>query len=220
MVTIWGMDRFGFACWNGRARRRKSGSGLLKHRFVFHGMAWNLHGGAKHLVNYQIFVADLHHFTHRNDIMPTMVANGAAEARIMTSHRHQWTGAISASGSNVSGGAHRRRVILVVDDEPTIVELLASLLEDEGYAVLRAYDGEEALKIVAERSPDLVISDVSLPRLSGIDLLRRLRASNQPNVPVILMSAIVRDVPVGQATFIRKPFDLDHVLDMVESQIA
>jgi two-component system alkaline phosphatase synthesis response regulator PhoP len=63
----------------------------------------------------------------------------------------------------------RRRRVLIVDDEPAIVDLLAFLFEDEGYEVLRAYDGEQGLRLAKRVHPDLVISDVSMPRLTGLD---------------------------------------------------
>src|SRR5688500_3133411 len=80
--------------------------------------------------------------------------------------------------------------ILVVDDEPQIVDLLTSALEDEGYQVACAYDGEQAWNLVHQQPPDLIISDVSMPRLDGLDLVRRLRRCWQlARTPVILMSA-------------------------------
>ncbi len=111
--------------------------------------------------------------------------------------------------------ANRRAapLVLVVDDEPPIVELLALLFEEEGFLVLSAYDGAEGLRLARERQPDLVISDVSMPRLSGIDLVRRLRDDGRAT-PVILMSAVVRHVPDAGVIFVPKPFDLDEMLDL------
>ena len=67
------------------------------------------------------------------------------------------------------------RRILIVDDEPLIREVLAEVLADEGYAVHSAADGQEALEAIAADLPDLVITDVMMPRLSGWDLLDRVR---------------------------------------------
>jgi len=118
------------------------------------------------------------------------------------------------------GPSGRRRRVLIVDDEPAIVELLALLFEDEGYDVLRAYDGEQGLRLAKHRHPDLIISDVSMPRLTGIDLLRGLRANTARQTPVILMSAVVRDVPSERCVFLPKPFDLDRMLALARTQLA
>jgi CheY-like chemotaxis protein len=109
---------------------------------------------------------------------------------------------------------------LIVDDEPAIVDLLAFLFEDEGYEVLRAYDGEQGLRLAKRVHPDLVISDVSMPRLTGLDLLDGLRANGSRETPVILMSAVVRDVPAERCVFVPKPFDLDRMLALARTQLA
>ena len=114
----------------------------------------------------------------------------------------------------------RRRRVLIVDDEPAIVDLLAFLFEDEGYEVLRAYDGEQGLRLAKRVHPDLVISDVSMPRLTGLDLLDGLRANGSRETPVILMSAVVRDVPAERCVFVPKPFDLDRMLALARTQLA
>jgi CheY-like chemotaxis protein len=111
--------------------------------------------------------------------------------------------------------------ILVVDDEPNIVELLVLALEDEGYQVASASDGEQAWRLVQQHQPDLIISDISMPRLNGLDLLDRLRERRQlAQIPVILMSAIRRSVNRPGAVFVPKPFDLGGLLDLVESELA
>ena len=109
--------------------------------------------------------------------------------------------------------------ILIADDEPVIVELLALLLEDEGYTVMRAYDGEEAWRALCSRPPDLIISDISMPRLDGLGLLRRMRSTVLRNVPVILMSAHDRSVTAPRVTFVPKPFDLDRMVAFVRQAL-
>ena len=108
--------------------------------------------------------------------------------------------------------------VLIVDDEPAIVDLLSQLLEDEGYRVASAGDGLAAYEKVGEVRPDLVIADVMMPRMDGFALVDRLTNGEHP-VPVILMSAAVesrrRDVP-----FIAKPFDLGELLDLVNSYLG
>ncbi|MDQ3693376.1 MAG: response regulator [Chloroflexota bacterium] len=111
--------------------------------------------------------------------------------------------------------------ILVVDDEPSIVDVIAFLLEDEGYRVLRAYDGEQAWGIVSARCPDLIISDVYMPHLNGLDFLKRLRRRPPlSRIPVILMSAARRDLIVPNAAFVAKPFDLERMLSLVNAALA
>jgi CheY-like chemotaxis protein len=108
--------------------------------------------------------------------------------------------------------------VLIVDDEPAIVDLLSQLLEDEGYRVAAAGDGMAAYEKVGEVRPDLVIADVMMPRMDGFALVDRLTGGEHP-VPVILMSAAVesrrRDVP-----FIAKPFDLSELLELVNSYLG
>lgn len=109
------------------------------------------------------------------------------------------------------------QTVLVVDDERFIVDLLAEVLAEEGYTVRRAYDGESALKQVAASPPDLVLSDVAMPRVNGIELARRLQ---QIGIPVILMSAAVTDPRAPGVGFINKPFDLDQILDLVAEYLT
>lgn len=113
------------------------------------------------------------------------------------------------------------KTVLVVDDEAAIVEMLATLLVEEGFAVAYAYDGEQAWRLVLRCSPDLVISDVSMPHLSGLDLMRRMREIGPFRAtPVILMSAAYRRTALDGATFLPKPFDLDRMLLLVERELA
>jgi CheY-like chemotaxis protein len=116
----------------------------------------------------------------------------------------------------------RRPRVLVVDDERTFTDLLATFLEDEGYEVDRAYDGEQALQALQSNElPDLVLSDVMLPKLDGTELLAlaRRRFPSQ-RLPFVLLSA-GRDPGVRDAcaSFMAKPLDLDRLLDHVEALI-
>jgi two-component system alkaline phosphatase synthesis response regulator PhoP len=103
------------------------------------------------------------------------------------------------------------KTILVVDDEPNIVELLRLYLEQEGFAVLSAADGEAALAVAARESPDLVILDLMLPRLDGFEVTRRLRRSS--DVPVLMLTARSEDVDsivgleIGADDYVTKPFN-------------
>lgn len=111
-----------------------------------------------------------------------------------------------------------RSIVLVVDDERYIVDLLTDLLQDEGYQVLRASDGQAALDILSHQVPDLVVADVMMPRIDGMRLLAIIREQNR-DLPVILMSAAVTPQS-DDVTFLRKPFDIDVLLELIERKLA
>jgi CheY-like chemotaxis protein len=110
--------------------------------------------------------------------------------------------------------------ILLVEDEPAFRTALALALEGEGYKVLAATNGREALTLSAGMQPDLILSDVMMPELDGYGVLAEMRARLfQP--PVILMSAAGRppcEPPCLAA--LEKPFDLDELLDLVLDALA
>lgn len=101
--------------------------------------------------------------------------------------------------------------VLVVDDDRFLCDLLSELLAEAGYTVGCAHDGEEAWANILRGPPDVVLSDITMPRLDGIGLASRL-ASHGYATPIILMSAGHNELAGVSATFIRKPFDLDHLL--------
>lgn len=109
--------------------------------------------------------------------------------------------------------------ILVVEDEPSIADLLAVLLEAEGYRVMVAGNGREALERIAVSRPDLVLSDVMMPGMDGRELCRRLeRQPNHSRIPVVLMSAVSHPKTLTDchaAAFVEKPFDIDKLLATV-----
>lgn len=109
-----------------------------------------------------------------------------------------------------NSGARR---ILTVDDEDDIQELLRYTLESEGYSTIAAYTGEEALEKAVSESPDLVLLDLMLPGIGGLDVCRRLRSAPETrNLPVIMISAkgeeedIVRGLELGADDYVTKPF--------------
>lgn len=104
--------------------------------------------------------------------------------------------------------------VLVVDDEFHIVDLLTEVLEDEGFTVLRAYDGLSAFALAEGTAVDLVIADVMMPHLDGISLAHRLR-ERFSGIRIVLMSAAVATVP-PEFGFIAKPFDINDLLDKLE----
>jgi DNA-binding NtrC family response regulator len=117
----------------------------------------------------------------------------------------------------------RPRRILVVDDDPAIATLLAEILTDEGYTVRLAYNGPGALSVIAAQVPDLVLIDLLMPGMSGLELLHAVRARGHADLPVILVTAAAdRAVDLAvhtAAAFLPKPFDLDELLSCVEQSL-
>lgn len=103
--------------------------------------------------------------------------------------------------------------ILIVEDEPAMVELLRYNLESEGFDVASAHDGDEALLAIEEEAPDMLLLDWMLPKVSGIEICRRLRRDQKHgNLPVIMITARgeeadrVRGLDVGADDYVAKPF--------------
>ena len=116
-----------------------------------------------------------------------------------------------------------RKTILIVDDEADIVELLTLVLEGDGRTVLRAYDGITELALAREQHPDLVISDVMMPRLDGRELCRLIKADPElAHTRVVLMSAVHKlDLrEYGEDVFIRKPFNILKMDEAVRHLLA
>jgi DNA-binding response OmpR family regulator len=101
--------------------------------------------------------------------------------------------------------------ILIVDDEPNIVELVRLYLEREGFAVLAARDGEEALALAARHDPDLVVLDLMLPKVDGWEVCRELR--RRGDTPILMLTARSDDVDaivgleLGADDYVTKPFN-------------
>ncbi len=116
--------------------------------------------------------------------------------------------------------------ILVVEDEPAQREVLIYNLESGGFDVVRAESGDEALLLVDEERPDIVILDWMLPGVSGIEICRRLRTrSSTRNVPIIMMSAKseevdrVRGLETGADDYVVKPFSIAEMIARIRTQL-
>jgi two-component system OmpR family response regulator len=124
-----------------------------------------------------------------------------------------------------TGQPGRPARILVVDDEPTLAELLTMALSYEGWEVRSAADGATALRLAAEFGPDAVLLDVMLPDLDGVEVLRRLR-TDLPDLPVLLLTA--RDstedraagLRAGADGYVTKPFSLEHLVARVRALVG
>jgi len=100
-------------------------------------------------------------------------------------------------------------LVLVVDDEPALLDVVGDFVEMLGHEVVRAHDGDEALALARTRRPSLVITDHMMPKKTGLALSRELRANPATEkIPVILMSAVHPKGLDGQDVYIKKPFDL------------
>ena len=106
--------------------------------------------------------------------------------------------------------------ILIVDDDHKLVDLVRQYLEREGYRVLEAYDGRQALELARRQHPDLMILDLMLPTLDGLDVCRMLRAES--SLPIIMLTARVTEddrllgLGMGADAYITKPFDLSDLV--------
>jgi two-component system NtrC family response regulator len=115
--------------------------------------------------------------------------------------------------------------ILIVDDEKNYLLVLSAVLEDEGYEVLTAPDGAEALEIQKSSDLDLVVTDMKMPGMDGIDLLEQVKARD-PDLPVIMMTAhgtvdkAVEAMQKGAYSYILKPFDNERLILFARKAIA
>jgi DNA-binding response OmpR family regulator len=118
-------------------------------------------------------------------------------------------------------------VVLAADDDEDILALVTFRLERSGYVVLQARDGEEALELARERTPDLAVLDVMMPKIDGLELTRRLRAEEKTSrMPIILLTARAQDTDVQQGfeagadDYIRKPFSPRELKARVEAMLG
>jgi two-component system, OmpR family, KDP operon response regulator KdpE len=113
--------------------------------------------------------------------------------------------------------------ILVVDDELVIIKLLKANLEAAGYQVFTALDGIEALEVVEKESPDLMVLDITMPKMDGFEVCRRVREWSQ--VPIIMLSALndesdkVKCLDLGADDYVTKPFSKDELLARAKAVI-
>jgi two-component system response regulator VicR len=111
------------------------------------------------------------------------------------------------------------RSILIVDDHHASAIVLATLLEEEGYRVRCAGDGQAALRAITQALPDLVLSDVMMPKMDGLTLAKQLRARGW-TMPVVLMSAATSALDLPGVPFLLKPLDLDELLETIAHVVA
>jgi DNA-binding response OmpR family regulator len=124
-------------------------------------------------------------------------------------------------------GEGDRPVVLVADDDDDIRDLVAFRLDRAGYEVVRAADGEEALALAKQHVPDLAVLDVMMPKLTGYDVTRELRANAETSrIPVILLTARVQEADVargfeaGADDYVKKPFSPQELKARVQAVLG
>ena len=119
----------------------------------------------------------------------------------------------------------REHVVLIADDDPDVRMLISTTLDREGYNVIEACDGEEAITLINERNPALALLDVNMPRLDGVQVAQRLRAEGSP-VPFIFVTAQTRRAELDRilATqptgYMPKPLSLQKLRDQVRAALV
>lgn len=116
-----------------------------------------------------------------------------------------------------------RECVLVVDDDREIVKAIALLLEKEGFEVLKAYDGMQALEIIAEKTVQLIVMDVMMPKLDGLSAVMKIR--EKKNIPIIVLSAKSEDsdkvlgLSMGADDYVTKPYNAAELAARVKSHL-
>jgi DNA-binding response OmpR family regulator len=112
--------------------------------------------------------------------------------------------------------------ILIVDDDADIVRIVSTMLEGQGWQVLHAYSGPDALRTVREEHPDLALLDIMMPGMNGIEVLREARRI-APGMRVIMITAFgdvgsyLESMDLGACEYINKPFETTELLGMIRS---
>lgn len=121
-------------------------------------------------------------------------------------------------------GIQKRPIVLIVDDNPTNVELISVQLKPFQYDILKAYDGEQALEIVRQTPPDLILLDLMMPRMSGYEVCRLLKANPETYlIPIIIVTALkelddkLKAIEFGADDFLMKPYNKLELITRVKS---
>lgn len=105
--------------------------------------------------------------------------------------------------------------VLVVEDEPHIRRLISAILQQQGYTVVEAVNGEEALRCLRGATFDMLITDIRMPTMDGVELTEKAR-QQQPDLPILVMSAYhteaAQAIQHGATNFLPKPFSFDNLL--------
>lgn len=121
----------------------------------------------------------------------------------------------------------KKPLILIADDEEDIKMLLSMYLENSGFDVVTAFDGLDTLARVKESNPDLILMDIMMPIIDGIEVTRRIKADEETaHIPVVMLTAAVKTnmvdkaMAAGAADYISKPFEPDRVKEIIDSILS
>jgi CheY-like chemotaxis protein len=119
-----------------------------------------------------------------------------------------------------------QKTILVAEDNPDAREMLSAILTGEGFSVITAEDGQQSLDIIQRAPPDLVTTDIQMPNLNGIELIKRLRAQSQLQMmPIVVMSAVgsgivSEAINAGANQSTPKPMQLEALLGLIRQLLS
>ena len=118
----------------------------------------------------------------------------------------------------------KKKKILIVDDEQNVRQLIGKVLEKEGYEISYACDGREGLDIFHKKNIDLIISDIKMPEMSGIEFLHEVK-KQEPDIDFILITAFatmetaIEAIKNGAQDYVTKPFDIKEIVDAVKKYL-
>ena len=119
----------------------------------------------------------------------------------------------------------QQKTILIIDDDLALQTVLEIALREAGYQVILANDGQEGIEKLTTLNPDLVISDIMMPQMDGVETFQRIQEQLQDNgIPIFIMTALNRkpwfaDLEAEGAVIIQKPFDIDQLLRLVKDML-
>ena len=123
--------------------------------------------------------------------------------------------------------AEKIKKILVVDDEPDVASLLTLMLKSQGYEVITAGDGQDALEKARSEKPDLIVLDIMLPKLDGYRVARMLKFDeNFSHIPIIMVTAKIQEkdkkigIETGADAYVTKPFDTTALLEKIKESLS
>jgi len=140
----------------------------------------------------------------------------------MTSKMNEPTNGDKPPAGRSGSGPDKKTRILIVEDEPAMVQGLRDNFEYEGYEVLSASDGVEGLELALKENPDLLVLDVMMPKMSGLDVCKQLKAK-KPGIPIIMLTARGQEIDkvvgleLGADDYVTKPFSIRELMARVKA---